>query len=383
MKLERIVGAALVVLCVCPGTVRAQFSCGSTGADGPLVVASGQSVALNVPNNGIFNYTTISVSGTLTFNRNTAFNPPVIMLATGDVVVNSGALIHVNATQGTSLAGGAGGRGGFDGGFPGIAGAEPGSGHGPGAGAPGLAAATGGLGAYGGVGSGSSPTNGPTYGSPLLFPLVGGSGGGGDQSVGGGGGGGAILLCSPTQVVINGQISALGALSALGNSSASGVGSGGAIRLLSPAVRGTGTVNVNAPNNWGGHGRIRVDLIDRSGFTLNFNPTSGLSVGSLMAVFPSVIPRLDIVHVAGNTIPQGTASPLSYTLPFNSPASQAITVKATGFTGIVPIAVVVTPDSGSRIVVNAEINADTAPAETTVNVNLPQNVTVRIHAWTR
>jgi hypothetical protein len=102
-----------------------------------------------------------------------------------------------------------------------------------------------------------------------------------------------------------------------------------------------------------------------------------------MAVFPNTVPHLDIVRVAANDIPPGTASPLAFILPFNAPASQSITVRASGFSGVVPISVVVTPDSGNRIVVDAEINADVAPAETTVNVDLPQNVTVRIHAWTR
>jgi hypothetical protein len=133
---------------------------------------------------------------------------------------------------------------------------------------------------------------------------------------------------------------------------------------------------------WGGNGRVRVDLIDRSGFTLNFQQPSVLSVGSFMSVFPSTVPRLDIVHVAGNNIPPGSPSPLVFTLPFNSPASQPITVRATGFVGQVPIAVVVTPASGPRIVAETEIDMDVS-SEATVNVDLPQNVVVRIHAWTR
>jgi hypothetical protein len=153
---------------------------------------------------------------------------------------------------------------------------------------------------------------------------------------------------------------------------------------LSHFVGGTGFVNVlGGAGGVGGAGRIRVDLIDRTGLTLGFSPVESLSVGSFMAVFPSTVPRLDIVHVAGNDIPAGTPSPLVFTLPFNAPASQPITVRATGFRGTFPIAVVVTPDSGNRIVVETEIDAETAPAEATVNVDLPQNVVVRIHAWTR
>jgi hypothetical protein len=381
MKFQAL-GWAILAVAICPRAADAQFSCGSTGADGALVVPQGQTVTLPVPANGIFNFTSVTVSGTLTFARNTAFNPPVILLSSGDVIVNSNGTVHVNGTQGAVFLPGSGGPGGFDGGAPGIAGAEPGAGHGPGGGQPGIGALFGGNGAYGGVGSAQS-TNGVTYGSPLLFPIVGGSGGGGNDGAGGGGGGGGLLICASTQIVDNGSIQALGAVSAHGVSSASGTGSGGAIRLLSHAVRGTGGVSVGSTIGFGGHGRIRIDLIDRTNFNLTFSHNAALSVGSLMAVFPSTIPRLDVVSVAGNAIPTGTPSPLTYTLPFNAPASQAITVRATGFTGIVPITIVVTPDSGSRIVVDTTINADEAPAETTVNVNIPQNVTVRVHAWTR
>ena len=133
---------------------------------------------------------------------------------------------------------------------------------------------------------------------------------------------------------------------------------------------------------WGGNGRVRVDLNESVGIHAQFPQPSVLSVGSFMSVFPTTIPQLDIVHVAGNDIPPGTPSPLVFTLPFNSPASQAIRVRATGFVGQVPIAVVVTPASGPRIVAETEIDMDVSN-EATVNVDLPQNVVVRITAWTR
>jgi hypothetical protein len=363
-----------------PPVAQAQaISCGSSGARGALVVPAAQTVTLDVPDDGVFHYTTINVAGTLLFNRNTRFNPPVFLLATGDVTVPSGGTVRANGINGTTVVGGVGGPGGFDGGAPGIAGGVPGPGHGPGAGGPGIGALLGGNGAYGGEPPfTNNTTDGSTYGSPLLVPIAGGSGGGGDTNVGGGGGGGAILVCSPTQIVVNGGFEVIG-----GSYSTTSNGSGGAIRLVSPAVRGTGWIYAYGGTGYGGHGRIRIDLIDRSGLTINYNPASALSVGSLMVVFPGTVPRLDIVDVAGNAIPPGTASPLVFTLPFGAPASQAITVRASGFAGVVPIAVVVTPDSGDRIVVNTEINADQPPAETTVNVNLPQNITVRVHAWTR
>jgi hypothetical protein len=343
-------------------------------------VNSGQTVTLDVPNDGIFHYTTITVSGTLNFNRNAAFNPPVYLLATGDVIINSGGgVVRVNGAVGTTVAGGFGGPGGFDGGEAGVGGGNPGAGNGPGAGGPGTGAVAAGNAAYGADPPFSNTaTDGIPYGSPLLVPLAGGSGGGGDENAGGGGGGGALLLCSPTRVIVNGTVEAAGAPTGR----TQGGGSGGAIRIVSPFVGGNGTVSVPGSAGWGGFGRVRIDLIDRSGFTINFPQPSVLSVGSFMSVFPSTVPRLDIVHVAGNDIPPGTPSPLVFTLPFNSPPSQSITVRATGFLGQVPIAVVVTPASGERIVVESEIDMDVSN-EVTLNVDLPQNVVVRIHAWTR
>ncbi len=381
MRLRDILCCAFTgfVLFVSPHFARAQFNCGSTGARGALVVNSGQTVTLAVPDDGIFHFTTLAISGVLNFTRNPAFNPSVILLSTGDLTINSGGVIRVNGSNGTSVTGGLGGPGGFDGGEAGVGGGNPGAGHGPGAGGQGTGTAAAGNAAYGGDPPFSNnATDGVVYGSPLLVPLAGGSGGGGDENLGGGGGGGALLVCSPTRIIVNGTIEALGAPTGR----VTGAGSGGAIRIVSPFVGGNGTVNVTGSAGWGGHGRVRVDLIDRSGFTVSFSPPSALSVGSFMSVFPTTIPRLDIVHVAGNDIPPGTPSPLVFTLPFNSPASQAIRVRATGFLGQVPIAVVVTPASGERIVAETEIDMDVSN-EATVNVDLPQNVVVRIHAWTR
>lgn len=381
VTLGSVIRVIFIGLLIQPVSAYAQLNCGSTGSNGALNVAANQTVTLDVPNDGIFNFTTVSVAGTLVFNRNAAFNSPVIMLASGDVLVANGGTVRVNGSAGSTATGGSAGPGGFDGGAPGIGGANPGAGHGPGAGAPGIGALFGGNAGYGEPGqNNSTTTEGAVYGSALLVPLAGGSGGGGNDNDGGGGGGGAILLCSPSQITINGVVDALGG----SGSGSSANGSGGAIRVLSPAVRGNGALRVQGGGSgWGGRGRARVDLIDRSGFALSSVPTAAMSVGSLMAVFPSTVPRLDIVSVAGNGIGVGAASPLVFTLPLNSTATQAVTVRATNFSGIVPISVVATPDSGNRIVIDTEINADVAPAETTVTINLPQNIAVRIHAWTR
>jgi hypothetical protein len=51
---------------------------------------------------------------------------------------------------------------------------------------------------------------------------------------------------------------------------------------------------------------------------------------------------------------------------------------------MVPISVVLTPDSGLPVIYQATIdNVASNPAQTVVNVAVPINVVVTIHAWTR
>src|SRR5713101_6151340 len=208
-KPQRITGLVILIGVITTSTALAQpFDAGSTGADGALNVTS--NTTLNLPPDGIFNFTTINVaSGTaLTFNRN-ALNTPVYLLATSNVTING--TIDVSGQSGSTTAGGRSGPGGFDGGFPGLdVNSPPGAGYGPGGGqggGPGNTASTFGAGGYATQGGPAQSTNnGAAYGSPLLIPLVGGSGGGGligSPGVGGGGGGGAILIASNTKIDVS------------------------------------------------------------------------------------------------------------------------------------------------------------------------------------
>lgn len=116
---------------------------------------------------------------------------------------------------------------------------------------------------------------------------------------------------------------------------------------------------------------------------LGYDPVGVTSIGSLMIVFPSPIPRLDIIEAAGTTISEGSG-PVTLTLPFGSTAERTVRVQAKDFNGIVPISVVLTPDNGDSVIYEAEIdNLTTNPAEVTVNVTLPVNVQTKISAWTR
>src|SRR5881296_335327 len=109
-------------LCLLLGSpaTQAQFSSGSTGADGALNVTS--NTTLDLPPDGIFNFTTINVASgaTLTFKRN-ALNTPVYLLASGDVVITGTIDVSGGNRSGIAFCCGAspglGGPGGFDGGF--------------------------------------------------------------------------------------------------------------------------------------------------------------------------------------------------------------------------------------------------------------------------
>jgi hypothetical protein len=94
-----------------------------------------------------------------------------------------------------------------------------------------------------------------------------------------------------------------------------------------------------------GDGRVRVDALDRTGVAFNFVPTTTASVGGLLAVFPDPLPRLDIIEAAGKAIPIDSG-PTQVLLPAGSPASQVVKVRAKDFGQLVPIRVVLTPDSG-------------------------------------
>lgn len=364
--------------------IQAQYS-GSTGADGAINITADTELVL--PPDGIFNATTITVDPavTLTFAKN-ANNTPVYLLATGDIVIEG--TISVMAGRGTAAIGGPSGPGGFDGGVPGFGGDLPGDGSGPGAGHHG--GGTAGNGVYGGL-SNSNTLTGSLYGSPLLVPLVGGSGGGGATPPsaggrgGGGGGGGAVMLASDTRVVVNGLVDARGNIHA-GNNGA-GNGSGGAIRIVAPTVEGTGTLNVsggNASGSFGGHGRIRFDLIDRTGIGgLTRTPITAEAVGSFMTAFVPNFPKLDIIEVAGQAIAEGSG-PVDIILPFGTPASQQIIVQGRDFTGLVPIRIILTPDSGDPVVLDTDVDMTGGnPATVTVNMDFPLNVRTTVNAWTR
>ena len=368
------------VLCftLAPSGYAQGFDAGSTGALGDLVIT--ENTRMDLPPDGKLHVASLTVNSgvRLNFNRNTN-NTPVFILSQGDVIVNG--TIDVNGFQASGPTGGIGGPGGFDGGKPGFGDTAPGQGYGPGGGPPGDRNFSTSAAAGGGYGSLGSTRSGVTYGTSLLVPLIGGSGGGGttgQPGTGGGGGGGAILIASNTRIVVSGTIEARGGSETFFVNG----GSGGAIRLVSMKVEGSGIIDVRPQSN-GGKGPIRVDTIDVTNLLLTFRDSDVTTVGGNLFTFPPVVPRLDTIEVAGNAVALGSG-PVLFNLPFGSTPDRTVKIRASNFGRVVPISVILTPNSGPRQVIDAEIDNTTAnPAVVEVPVTFPVNTLVTVHAWTR
>jgi hypothetical protein len=383
----------LGALCFASVPVSAQtFSSGSNGSYGAMNIT--KDTVLQMPPDGVFHCTTITVApGARLYFVPNALNTPVYLLAKGEITISGGIDVSGESTIPGMGSGGRGGPGGFPGGSPPRTSEDislsEGSGPGGGVFWDKWLAPLGGTYASGIEGWGVTPQQ--TYGNRLLIPLIGGSGGCGGRvpipGLGGGGGGGAILVASSTKVSVpsSGWIASYG-----GNVSApsaiSGAGSGGAVRIVSPVLQGTGMViakggaaSANPSFGQGGEGRIRLDVIDRSGWNLTFNPQP--SWGANMVVFPSTQPRLDIVSAAGMPIPVGSATGAVISLPAAADAAQTVTVRAADFSGTVPITVHVVPEVGVSMKFTASLEMATNPAEVVIPITLVSGMTYRIYAW--
>src|SRR5262249_15904362 len=108
-----------------------------------------------------------------------------------------------------------------------------------------------------------------------------------------------------------------------------------------------------------------------------------VSFGTIMAVFPDVVPQLNIIDVAGTSIPESQQSAVQVMLPFGSSPSRTVTVLATGFQGKVPINVVLTPANGTPLLYPAEIAMSAKPGQAVVQIQVPVNILTTVEAWTR
>jgi hypothetical protein len=395
----------------------AGFNSGSTGADGALNVTT--NTTLVMPVSGVFNFTTVTIASgaTLSFKKNVA-NTPVVLLATGNVsivgtidVSGGNSAGNTPGTIGDTSLPGAGGPGGFDGGRGGVPAnsRRAGNGLGPGGGGGGNGVANccttvknygqgGGGGGHANAGTGgyfaanntdSATVNtgnaGPAYGSNLLIPLVGGSGGGGGggsasttgaYGTGGGGGGGAILIASSGAVTIAGAIKVTGGNSGATSScsaattcgASGGGGSGGAVRILASAISGAGSVNVaggaagSSPDSWlnggaGSIGRVRYDVMSAGTLTL-----SGL-------------PTLTITSVAGIAAPATPTGLQDIVLPENTPNPVAVTLAPTGVPAGNVVTLTLTPKRGAATTATSSALAgSTAGATATASIDVPTDI---------
>ncbi len=367
--------AALALILV--AAIPAQFSSGSTGASGELNVTS--NTAVQLPESGVIHYTgiTVAVGNTLTFLRNTA-NTPVILLATGNVTIDG--TIDLNGEGGSTGSTATtnepqGGPGGYPGGF-GSSGA-PGedrigtSGGGPGGGpaaAPPLDAdpweASDGDGGSGGShfsqgqqGVDNDAGRGPTYGDSHLVTLTGGSGGAGSAvnsglanfGPSGGAGGGAICIASSGMITVDGSITANGGVGRATDHSTydeSGAGAGGAIRLMANTIAGTGSLRATGSTTGrdSGVGRIRIEAYSITGPS-DVSPAAGTGVPTIVSLPPAEQPVITIATINGLAVPD--------------PA-----------TGSIASPDVVLP-SGTANPATIEIETTNVPEGSTVNLRIP------------
>lgn len=397
------------------------FNSGSTGADGAFNPTA--STQLQLPPSGIFNFTTVNIpSGvTITFKRNAA-NTPVVILATGDVTIGGTINLNGSTSPNVGAAGngniaddglpGRGGPGGYDGGHGALAGfdKQAGSGLGPGGGGGAKGAYISGAGWYpgGGGGGGFSAAGGnggyapsyqpgaggPAYGASTLLPLVGGSGGGGGSGgsifggSGGGGGGGAILIASSGTVNVTGAIyasgNASGASSGAGCGGTGGGGGGGAVRIVATTIAGNGAINAvgagvggtncGGTGGIGGSGRIRLEA-ENITRTASTNP--GYAFAAPGTVFVPGLPTLKITDVAGAPVPASPTGNADVSLPADIANPVTVGLAATGIPLGTTITLTVKPSRGQVSTTNSTALAGAVESSTaTASVTLPPGPSV-------
>jgi hypothetical protein len=323
-------------------TGAAQFTAGSTGSDGALVFPVGDGSPqvivfdpttfdppLDPDGDGVYHFTSITVptNVTLKLRADRCGYHPLFWLSSGQVAIAGTIDLNgetpVEVPYGLMTKPTIPGAGGFPGGVAQVSDlalAQPGFGPGGGqfAGAGGSHATAGYL-AFGF----------PPYGNPFLVPLIGGSGGAGsernrainasrDTVMSGGAGGGAILIASDASITVSGAILALGGDLLTGRpgetfpqSYLSGGGSGGAIRLVAPAISGSGKIATRrdletfsfAP---GGHGRVRMEALEDSfsGPVLGESRRVTLLPTTILGLPDSVpAPSVRVVSINGSALP--------------------------------------------------------------------------------
>lgn len=392
----------LLMLVFAATPVRAQFSSGSTGADGAFNPTS--DVTVTLPPSGVLNYTTVNIPAgvRVRFTRN-ALNTPITILAQGNVTISGDIVISGDDRNGRL--GGLGGPGGFRGGNGGtfIDAPHGTPGDGPGGGFGGSSTTATGLGGGGGGGfltngsvggssnGGTGGQGGPRYGTKTLLPLIGGSGGGGSgvnsgsQNIGfgAGGGGGALLIASSTSITFGtGTSLRPTAIYADGgnaqNFTMGGSGSGGAIRLVANTISGSPQLCVRPGGAWdggvGASGIIRAEAFNLSGLAAQCS-TSSITFGQPNPVTLANTPTLRIASVGGVAAPANplgsSNAPPDVIVPTSVPNPVQVVINATNLPSGTTIQVKLTPETGDPTTVAGTLTGSTSSSTTTVNVTLP------------
>jgi hypothetical protein len=386
------------------------YTSGSNGNDGPfdpsvpsvpansVVNATNKTAVIPLKADGSpYNFTTVNVpSGwTVTFFKN-ALNSPVYILAQSDVTIAG--TISVNGTSGGQPSAGQGGPGGYDGGQGGPLNQPGANGLGPGGGKAGISSTyfSGGGGSYGTAGgsvNSNSGSAGPTYGTPNLIPLIGGSGGGGSVGTlsnsngigyGGGGGGGALVIASSTSIIVTGSMTANGGGGVYQSGCCywtnyySGGGSGGSIRLIANIISGNGIISASGGAsgypNFGGNGRIRLEANTNYFTSMTFPAYAFAAPGSL---FPTGLPTLTITSIGGVAAPSnpsGSMATPDVTLP--SATTNPVNVGLSGSN--IPIGttvtVTVTPQYGASTSGTGTLSGTLQSSTASASVNMTAGV---------
>lgn len=399
-----------IVLSATPS--QAQFSSGSTGADGAFSPTS--SVTVTLPPSGVFNYTTVNIPQgvVVRFTRN-SLNTPVTILATGNITISGQIIVSGNDNNGRlgGLGGPGGGNGGNGGTFIDSPTGTPGDG--PGGGTGGSSSTPNGVAGGGGGGffqngfagralnGGTAGPGGSRYGTRTLLPLIAGSGGGGggvnanSQNIagGGGGGGGAILLASSTSIAFGpGTVLTPVGIFATGGSGdfdglaiiEGGGGSGGSLRLISNTISGSPCLNVDGGNGQfvggatgdGASGIVRVEAFNLSGLSVLCS-TSATTLGQPNPVTLSNSPTLKITSVGGVSAPANPVgsinAPPDIVVPTSVPNPVAVVVNGTNLAPGTTIQIKLTPESGDSITTSGTLAGSTASSTTTVSLTLPSS----------
>ncbi len=356
------------------------FSSGSDESDGALllddpgntIVFDPFALGLDTDGDGIFHFTTITVTANTTVRLSAReIDRPIFWLATGDVDLSG--ILDLNGETGQNGTGvlnngevqvAIGGAGGYHGGVGQVYYDESSfatDGGGPGAGV---------------VRDGDSGTGGVnTYMNKFGVPLVGGSGGGGGASNsqyaegnpatggGGGAGGGCILIASDTFISIpsSGAIHASGGGGGLGVGKGGGGGSGGMIRIVAPTLNFKGSLNAGGGTGgyagWpylagqgGQSGIIRIETTNR---TLGGACSPPATYGALFATFlPDRTaypwPSLAITEVGGIAISDPQSS---FEIPdalINTTEAVTVVAQSTGIPVGTEITLFIFPENGDQ-----------------------------------